>query len=69
MHKIPALLAKLQWAENRRAQSLFTVPSTLAEEKSYNPFMRVKEETVMRYVDATDPVEVMHRLREAKNNH
>jgi len=30
---------KLEWAKEARSCSLTTVPSTLAEERSYNPFM------------------------------
>jgi hypothetical protein len=36
-----AVAAKLTWAEGMRRQRRSTVPSTLAEEKTYNPFMRV----------------------------
>lgn len=46
-----------------------TVPSTIAEEKEINPFMRVHSEEIKKNVGATDPVEVMKRLREAKNSY
>lgn len=33
---------KLSWAQKIRNENKFTVPSTIAEEKLINPFMRVK---------------------------
>jgi len=37
---------KLAWAQAQRSKGFGTIPSTLAEEKSYNPFLRVESETV-----------------------
>lgn len=59
---------KLKWAEEQRAKNLSTVPSTLGEERSFNPFMRVSEPTVAAAVGEQDPVAVMAALRERKNN-
>ncbi|KAL8590650.1 hypothetical protein ACOMHN_067810, partial [Nucella lapillus] len=36
-----AVKNKLAWAESQRSSGLPTIPSTLEEEKQYNPFMRV----------------------------
>lgn len=45
-----------------------TIPSTIGEELTYNPFMRTHVKSVMEKVGKTDPVEVMHALRTMKNN-
>ena len=63
----PALQQKLTWAKDRRQRGLSTVPSTLAEELSYNPFMRVDQPPVAAAVGATDPIEVMRLVRERKD--
>ncbi|KYQ99687.1 hydroxyacylglutathione hydrolase [Tieghemostelium lacteum] len=36
-----AIRDKIEWTKKQRASNLPTVPSTVAQEKSYNPFMRV----------------------------
>uniref|UniRef100_A0A915J3K3 hydroxyacylglutathione hydrolase n=1 Tax=Romanomermis culicivorax TaxID=13658 RepID=A0A915J3K3_ROMCU len=36
------ITAKLEWAKKLRANGQFTIPSTMSEEKSYNPFLRVQ---------------------------
>jgi hydroxyacylglutathione hydrolase len=63
-----AARAKMAWARKRREEGRSTVPSTLAEEKTYNPFMRVDEADVQRACSSQDSVEVMARLRELKND-
>lgn len=37
-----AVLNKLQWATEQRKNGKFTVPSDIAQEKTFNPFMRVR---------------------------
>jgi hydroxyacylglutathione hydrolase len=63
--------AKLAWAEKMRAQRRSTVPSTLGEEKSYNPFMRVHIPSVIAATTAglrgADPIGVMASLRVLKD--
>jgi len=61
---------KLKWATQQREKGLPTIPSTVAEEKQFNPFMRVHEATVAEAVGKTGatPVEVMGALRTAKDN-
>lgn len=39
--------AKFEWAKERRAAKLPTIPSTLQEELQYNPFMRVTDPQVV----------------------
>ncbi len=62
-----ALRAKMRWALARRAEGRSTVPSTLAEERSYNPFVRVREPAVQAVVWARNDVEAMARLRARKD--
>jgi hydroxyacylglutathione hydrolase len=40
---------KLKWALEQRAKSAWTVPSTIADEKKTNPFMRVESEGLRRF--------------------
>jgi hydroxyacylglutathione hydrolase len=62
-----ALQQKLAWAKEQRAAGLSTVPSTLGEERAYNPFLRVSEPSVQQAVGASDAVDAMAKLRERKN--
>jgi hydroxyacylglutathione hydrolase len=59
---------KLIWAQQRRDNGLSTVPSTLEEEWSYNPFMRVRVPGIQKRVGQDEPVPVMKALRELKND-
>lgn len=59
---------RIQWAEEKRAQNLPTVPSTIAEEKSWNPFMRVHVESVQTHAGESDPVQTMGSLRREKDS-
>ncbi|KAL7979076.1 hypothetical protein Chor_015100 [Crotalus horridus] len=45
-----------------------TIPSTIGEEFTYNPFMRVREATVQRHARETDPVRTMGAIRKEKDN-
>ncbi|KAI9757077.1 MAG: rRNA-processing protein las1 [Lichina confinis] len=42
--------------------------STIGDEKKHNVFMRVDDKAIQEAVGETDPVEVMAKLRELKNN-
>jgi hydroxyacylglutathione hydrolase len=60
---------KLAWAQS----TPITVPSTIGDEKAINPFMRVSNADVVKAalgegVKEADPVAVMGKLREMKNN-
>ena len=59
---------KLEWAKNRRSRSLATIPSTIGEEKLYNPFMRTHEVSLQQRFKCTDVVEVMRAVRAAKDH-
>ncbi|VDM57954.1 unnamed protein product [Angiostrongylus costaricensis] len=58
---------KLEWAAQKKAQNIPTVPSTIGEEKETNPFMRTTSSEIQQKVGATELVTVMDRVREAKN--
>lgn len=58
---------KLAWAKEKFSNGEPTIPSTLADELTFNPFMRVKEKTVQDHVKQTDPVETMRSLRKEKD--
>jgi len=57
---------KLRWQKDG-SLPIPTIPSTIGDEKKYNPFMRVKTPAVKRFVEMDDPVEVMGELRKLKN--
>lgn len=64
-----ALKARLAEAEEAKAQGRFLIPSTIAEEKATNPFLRAGEPAVQRAVkmEGAEPVKVFQALREWKN--
>lgn len=64
-----ALQNKLEWAKRQRANGRATIPSSIGEEKAYNPFMRVDKTEIQKAVGAPpgDAVQTMHILRERKN--
>uniref|UniRef100_A0A674PNE9 Hydroxyacylglutathione hydrolase, mitochondrial n=1 Tax=Takifugu rubripes TaxID=31033 RepID=A0A674PNE9_TAKRU len=62
-----AIKKKLAWAKERYENGEPTIPSTLAEEFTFNPFMRVKEKSVQDHVKQDDPVETMRCLRKEKD--
>ncbi|MCJ1480121.1 Cytoplasmic glyoxalase II [Schaereria dolodes] len=49
---------------NKETQGRFTI----GDEKTYNVFMRVEDPAVQKATGKTDPVDVMGKLREMKNN-
>ncbi|KAJ8729940.1 hypothetical protein PYW07_016978 [Mythimna separata] len=62
-----ALKEKMSWAQQMREQNMPTVPSTIGEEKKYNPFMRVSERDIMRHANSNGPVETMKIIRLEKD--
>lgn len=62
-----AVKEKLLWAQTQRAQKKPTIPSTIAEEKSINPFMRTREASVQKHTGQQDPVSTMNALRQEKD--
>ncbi|GBN79613.1 Hydroxyacylglutathione hydrolase, mitochondrial [Araneus ventricosus] len=64
----PVIKSKLEWAITKHEAKEPTVPSTIGDEKTFNPFMRVKEPSVQKHAGSTDPVAVMNFLRNEKNH-
>ncbi|CAN8068536.1 unnamed protein product [Agarophyton chilense] len=61
---------KLVWARNQVANETPTVPSTIGDEKQFNPFMRTHCPELAKTVGVADgdPIAVMKALRERKNS-
>ncbi|XP_016045896.1 hydroxyacylglutathione hydrolase, mitochondrial isoform X3 [Erinaceus europaeus] len=63
-----AIQEKLAWAKEKYSLGEPTVPSTIAEELTYNPFMRVsREKTVQQHAGESDPVTTMRAIRKEKD--
>ncbi|AFZ80308.1 hydroxyacylglutathione hydrolase, putative [Theileria equi strain WA] len=61
----PEVTEKLKWAQDTRKQGLPTVPSTLKQERTYNPFMRTSH---LQSVMGQDSIEsTMKKLRDLKD--
>ena len=59
---------KIMWAQEARGRGEFTVPSTIAAELTFNPFMRTAQPAVVQYCGAPgDDVSVMRVLRNKKD--
>jgi hydroxyacylglutathione hydrolase len=79
-----ALKDKLAWVRDRRAKAAadwhdateaeMTVPSTVGEERTTNPFMRVDSDEIIGHVresypdSGTDPVEILGHVRAMKDS-
>ncbi len=66
----PALHARLEQVERLRAANRPTVPTTIAEERAANPFLRADTAAVAKAVGmepGTDPVRVFAELRRRKD--
>jgi len=70
-----ALKAKHDWAVKLRAEGKWTVPSTIGDEKRFNPFLRTDSAelvTSLRRIDAKlggDPVAIFAKARELKDRY
>lgn len=65
----PAAVRKMQWAQEAVARGEPTVPSTIGDELTYNPFLRVVSSPAVRaYAGGDDDVAVMRRLRNKKDS-
>jgi len=64
----PRVIEKLEQCRQLLQNGKPTCPSTWKEEKQYNPFLRVGESAVKEFTGVTDPIEVLEKLREAKNS-
>lgn len=63
-----AITDMIKWTQERRDKDLPSFPSTISQEMTFNPFMRVKEPTVQSYTGKSDVIGVMAELREKKNS-
>jgi hydroxyacylglutathione hydrolase len=79
-----AVQKKLEWVRERRSKAAsdwhdaseaeFSIPSTIADEKATNPFMRVDSPEIIESVrkahpgTATDPVRILGHIRAMKDN-
>lgn len=59
---------KLEWATEKRTLNEPTIPSTIGEEKLYNPFMRVDFDSLKNRYNETDSIACMQKLRKEKDN-
>ena len=63
------ILDKIEWSKTKREANEPTVPSTIAEEKLINPFMRVNCESVQKFASAVgNPIETMTYIRKIKDS-
>merc|ERR1712192_355477 len=65
-----AIQDKIAWCKQQRSltPALPTVLSTIQEEKTINPYMRVGEASVQAHTGTSDPVETMAALRGEQNH-
>ena len=64
-----ALKARAAEAEAAKAEGRFLVPTTIAEEKAANPFLRAGEPALAKavHLEGAEPLKVFQALREWKN--
>jgi hydroxyacylglutathione hydrolase len=59
---------KIEWSKAKREAGEPTVPSTIAEEKLINPFMRVCVESVQKFAKTPgDAIQTMNVIRKIKD--
>ncbi|XP_072124748.1 hydroxyacylglutathione hydrolase, mitochondrial [Mobula birostris] len=59
---------KLAWAKEHYNLGNPTIPSTIGEEFSYNPFMRVREKSVQGHAGQKDAISTMDAIRKEKDH-
>ncbi|XP_063229889.1 hydroxyacylglutathione hydrolase, mitochondrial isoform X2 [Bacillus rossius redtenbacheri] len=62
-----AVKNKMTWAKMKRAKGEPTVPSTIRDEKKFNPFMRVTEASVQNHAGQSDDIATMGCIRREKD--
>src|SRR5229473_1064033 len=69
----PALRNKYEWAQKVRADGKYTIPSTIGDEKQFNPFLRTDSAELrasLKKLDPSltdDPVAIFAKARELKD--
>lgn len=63
----PSIKTKLAWATQKIQQVQPTVPSSIEEEKQFNPFMRVEHHSVQKHAGQNDPIATMAAIRREKD--
>lgn len=63
-----AVKAKLEWARAERRKGHPTVPSSIGEELTFNPFLRLSEPSVQTFTGKSSPEEVLAELRKRKDH-
>ncbi|KAF9914096.1 hypothetical protein BX616_008978, partial [Lobosporangium transversale] len=58
----PHVTQKLQWCMDDNVK--ITIPGTIGEELLCNPFLRVNEPSLQAFTGKSDPIDVMHVLRD-----
>lgn len=64
-----AIQNKIEWSKNKRLTNDPTVPSTIAEEKQINPFMRVGVDSVQKFAKSNEAIETMRIIRKIKDTY
>jgi len=64
----PDVQKKIMWTQEQRQNGKVTVPSDIGSELLYNPFMRYSQPAVKQHVGGGSDVEVMRKLRNAKDS-
>ncbi|KAG2455222.1 GLO2 protein, partial [Polypterus senegalus] len=62
-----AIRKKLAWAKATYDRGEPTIPSTISDEFTFNPFMRVRERSVQEHAGKTDPISTMASIRKEKD--
>ncbi len=69
------LAAKHQWAEQMRREGKWTIPSTLGDEKQFNPFLRTENPEIRANLKRIAPevdndnIKIFAKIRELKDHY
>ena len=61
-----AVKRKVSWIVKRRARYMVTIPSTIKEEKSYNPFFRIYDPNFITMIGARFYLEAIAKIQEMR---
>ncbi|RZC37943.1 Lactamase B domain containing protein [Asbolus verrucosus] len=64
----PDILKRIEWARAKREHEEPTVPSTIADEKQTNPFMRVLQASVQKHAKCNNSIDAMQTIRREKDS-